>query len=87
MSAKDRMLTFLRKRTGRNTFSTDQARNYFNIWNVAARIYELRLEGWPVYTNTRHRSDGSPVAVYRLGTPSRSMRAAARENGIKLQRA
>jgi hypothetical protein len=75
MSATQRMLSFLQKTEGYNSFSTAQARNYFGIQNVAARIYDLRQKGHPIYTNVRTRRDGSKVAVYRLGTPSRAIRS------------
>jgi len=85
LSVKQRLLTFLSKEDGYNTFSTAQARARFGIVNVSARIAELREEGFPIYTNTKSRSDGSKVAVYRMGTPSRSMKREARAKGIKLQ--
>ncbi len=85
-SAKQKMLNFLTKDEGRNTFSTAQARNYFGIENVAARIHELRQDGYPIYTNVRTRSDGTPVCVYRLGKPSKAYRQYAKLIGIKLKR-
>ena len=88
MSVKDRILAYLSKPwwAGWNTLSVAQARARFGIENVAARIHELREDGYPIYTNMRRRSDGSKVAVYRLGTPSRSMKAAARARGIRLKK-
>lgn len=78
MNVKQRLLSFLSKTEGRNTFSVGQARAMFGITNVAARIHELRQDGHPIYTNVRHRGDGTPVAIYRLGTqPKRSRRARA----------
>ena len=85
MSAKQRMLTALTKADGYNTFSVAQARNRFGISNVAARIAELRQEGYAIYTNLKIRSDGSKVAVYRLGTPSKSFKAQCRANGVRPQ--
>lgn len=84
-SAKQRLLNFLSKDEGYNTFSVAQAQSRFGIKNVAARISELREDGYPIYTNMRTRADGSKVAVYRLGTPSRSLKREARAKGIKLQ--
>lgn len=63
MSVKQKLLTFLTKTEGRNTFSVAQARAMFGIQNVSARILELRNEGFPIYTNVRERSDGTPVCV------------------------
>lgn len=86
MSVKEKLLAFLQKDGGRNTFSVAQARAMFKIENVSARIHELRNDGYSIYTNVRHRSDGSPVAVYRLGIPSKSLKKSAKSRGIKLQR-
>lgn len=85
MSAKQRMLTALTKADGYNTFSVAQARSRFGISNVAARIAELRQEGYAIYTNLKIRGDGSKVAVYRLGTPSKSFKAQCRANGVRPQ--
>lgn len=87
MSAKQRMLTALTKAAGYNTFSVAQARSRFGISNVAARIAELRQEGYAIYTNLKTRGDGSKVAVYRLGTPSKSFKAQCRANGVRPQTA
>lgn len=85
MSAKQRLLSFLSKKDGYNTFSVAQARARFGIHNVAARIFELRQEGHAIYTNTKQRADGTKVAVYRLGTPSKSFKAQCRANGVRAQ--
>lgn len=85
MSVKQKLLTFLTKTEGRNTFSVAQARAMFGIQNVSARILELRNEGFPIYTNVRERSDGTPVCVYRMGTPSKQFRRYCKARGIKVQ--
>lgn len=85
MSVKQKLLTFLTKTEGRNTFSVPQARAMFGVTNVAARIYELRNEGYPIYTNVRERADGTPVCVYRMGRPSKSFRRFCRSRGIRVQ--
>jgi len=85
LTAKQKLLNFLSKTDGFNTLSVAQARARFGIQNVTARIHELRNEGYPIYTNTRSRGDGSKVAVYRIGTPSREMKRDYRARGIKLQ--
>ena len=69
-----------------NSLSVAQARARFGIQNVSQRIFELREMGYPIYTNVRTRGDGSKVAVYRMGKPSRSMRAAARARGVRLKK-
>ena len=85
LTAKQKMLQTLTKSTGYNTFSVAQARARFGITNVAARIAELRSEGYAIYTNIRNRADGSKVAVYRLGKPSRSFKARCRSMGVRPQ--
>lgn len=85
LSAKQRLLAFLSKKDGYNTLSVAQARARFGIQNVAARISELRQEGYAIYTNMKTRGDGSKVAVYRLGTPSKSFKAQCRASGVRPQ--
>jgi len=81
LSAKEKILNYLSKTDGYNTLSTAQARARFGITNVSARIDELRQEGNCIYTNTKTRSDGSKVSVYRLGTPTKAMVRAALKAG------
>jgi hypothetical protein len=85
LTAKQRLLNFLAKKDGYNTFSIAQAQSRFGIKNVSARISELRQEGYAIYTNMKQRSDGSKVAVYRLGTPSKTFKAQCRSNGVRPQ--
>lgn len=85
LTAKQKMLQTLTKTTGYNTFSVAQARARFGITNVAARIAELRSEGYAIYTNMKSRADGTKVAVYRLGTPSKSFKAQCRAMGVRPQ--
>ena len=63
-SAKTRMLNYLK--SGYD-ITTDQARSRFGIENVAARVYDLREDGYPIYTN-RKNINGERALVYRLGT-------------------
>ena len=81
LSAKQRILNYLSKNEGFNTLSVAQARARFGIQNVTARIDELRQEGHCIYTNTKRRSDGSKVSVYRIGTPTKAMVRAALRGG------
>lgn len=85
LSAKQRMIDVLTRATGYNTFSVAQGRARFGVKNVTARIAELRQEGYPIYTNTRTRGDGSKVSIYRLGKPSKSMKAQWRSMGVRPQ--
>jgi hypothetical protein len=84
LSAKQKMLNFLSKSEGYNTLSVAQARARFGIQNVAARIDELRQEGNVIYTNTKTRGDGSKVAVYRMGKPTKAMVRTALKAGYSL---
>ena len=83
LSAKQRMLNYLMKKTGYNTFSTAQGRHLFGVKNVAARISELRQEGYAVYLNTYTRNDGTRVKGYRLGSPSKAFKKYFREIGVR----
>ena len=84
LSAKQKMLNFLSKSEGYNTLTTAQARARFGIQNVAARIDELRKEGNVIYTNTKTRGDGSKVASYRMGKPTKAMVRTALKAGYSL---
>ena len=86
-SVKEKMLTFLSKENGFNTFTVAQARARWGVTNVAARINELRQEGNTIYTNTKKLSDGRKITFYRLGTPTKQVIAAGiaalREQGVR----
>ena len=75
MTANERMLAFLQKTEGYNTFSVKQAQRRFGVRNVSARIAELRQAGYPIYTNIVRNSNGEKVAMYRLGTPTKNRRS------------
>ena len=81
VSAKQKMINYLNKKTGYNTFSVAQGRKLFGVQNVAARIDELRQEGHCIYTNTVKRSDGTKVKAYRIGKPTKAMVQAALRAG------
>lgn len=70
MNAKMNILRYLTKtdaRTGKqNTLTTAQARSMFKVDNIAARIYDLRQDGFRIYTNNRKLKDGRMVKAYRL---------------------
>ena len=84
LSAKAKILNFLSKTDGYNTLTTAQARARFGITNVAARIDELRQEGNVIYTNIKTRGDGSKVASYRMGKPTKAMVRTALKAGYSL---
>ena len=83
-SAKSKILSYLSKTEGYNTLTVAQARARFGIQNVSARIEELRKEGNVIYTNTKTRGDGSKVASYRLGKPTKAMVRTALKAGYSL---
>ena len=82
MNVKEKMIAALSKKDGYNTFTTAQARARFGITNVAARINELRDEGYSIYTNTRKLEDGRKISFYRLGQPTKRVVA----EGMKAMR-
>ena len=82
LSAKEKILAYLSKTEGYNTLTVAQARARFGIQNVSARIDELRQEGHVIYTNTKSRGDGSKVASYRIGKPTKAMVRAAYAAGF-----
>jgi predicted transcriptional regulator len=84
LSAKEKILNFLSKSEGYNTLTVAQARARFGIQNVSARIEELRKEGHVIYTNTKTRGDGTKVASYRIGKPTKAMVRAAYASGFSL---
>lgn len=81
LSAKQKMLNYLGKTEGYNTFSVAQGRKLFGVKNISARVDELRQEGHCIYTNTVTKGDGSKTKVYRLGTPSKALVKAALKAG------
>ena len=83
MSAKQKMIDYLSKTDGYNTFSVAQGQRLFGIKNVAARVDELRKEGQCIYTNTKTRRDGTRVSVYRLGSPTKALVQTAVAAGYK----
>jgi predicted transcriptional regulator len=83
-SAKTKILNYLSKTSGYNTLTVAQARARFGITNVSARIDELRQEGHVIYTNTKTRGDGSKVASYRMGKPTKAMVKTALQSGYSL---
>lgn len=74
-SQKDRLVTAF---NSGYDFTTNQIANRLNVSDSRARflITELRQDGYAIYTNKKN-INGSSVPVYRLGTPSRAMVAAA----------
>lgn len=65
-----KVLNFLRSG---QSLSAKQASGLFGVTSLGKRVSELRASGYPIYTNTAKNG----ATVYRLGTPSRAMIAAA----------
>jgi len=74
-SQNARLLKFFK--TGRD-ISARQAEYKFGIFSedVAKRVYDLRQDGYPIYTNRKQNQYGETVTRYRLGTAPRSLVAA-----------
>lgn len=70
-TANERILTFLQKKGGTNSFSVKQGRRLFGVQNITARISELRQAGVPIATSMVRRK-GERVAMYSLGTQSKA---------------
>ena len=82
LSAKARMLAALKQTSGYNTFTVAQAQRRFGVQNVAARIEELRKEGYCIYTNSKKTENGNTVKYYRMSTPTRKLVQAALKGGF-----
>ena len=54
-----------------------QISSRYGLANPHDAVYQLRSEGYSIYTNTRKNSRGETVIQYRYGRPSRKMVAAA----------
>ena len=67
LTTKQKMLNALSKPTGRNTFTVNQARTRFGVWNVSARISELRSDGHPIVNVPKIDRDGCRIANYMMG--------------------
>lgn len=79
LTTKQKMLNYLSKTEGYNTFTVADGRRLFGVKNVAARIQELRAEGYAIYSNTKTLKDGRKITYYKLGKPTREVVAAGYE--------
>jgi hypothetical protein len=48
----------------------------YNVANPHDAVYQLRMEGYPIYLNRHVDSKGRVTQKYRFGTPSRKLIAA-----------
>jgi biotin operon repressor len=66
VSAKQKMLNYLTKKSGKNTFSVEQGRTLFKVDNVSARISELRQDGYKIKSVLKKTKAGM-TRVYQYG--------------------
>lgn len=48
----------------------------YDVANPHDTVYQLRMQGYPIYLNERKNSKGEVTMKYRHGTPSRKVIAA-----------
>lgn len=53
-----------------------QIASRYGVANPHDAVYNLRMEGYPIYLNSRKDSKGRVTQKYRFGTPSRKVIAA-----------
>jgi len=73
MTTKSKVLAYLSKDSAYNTLTAAKMQSVFGVANPSATINELRKEGNAIYLNTRINANGSKVAFYRLGKPTKRM--------------
>ena len=74
MSKQDLLLKHL---SAGKAFTAKQISASFGIAHPASTIRNLREQGYCVYSNTATLSNGTTVAKYRIGKPTRAMVRAA----------
>jgi len=74
MSRKGKLLNYLQKG---NTVTAKQITGSFGLKNPHDAIFQLRNEGYCVYSNPAKLSDGTKTTKYRIGNPTRKMIATA----------
>jgi hypothetical protein len=79
MTAKQKLINFLSKKKGTNTFTTEQARSWFGIRNVSARISELRQDGHQIQTKEKINKDGTKTYMYQLVSQSNTSKVSTRQ--------
>lgn len=74
MNATTRLLNALR--TGEE-LTARQIESRFSVASARGLVHALRSQGYAIYLNRRMNSKGTVMQKYRLGTPTRTMVAAA----------
>jgi predicted ArsR family transcriptional regulator len=82
--ATQKILNYLRNKE--NFLTVRRARDRFGIQNVAARVKELREDGYYICTGTKRAKNGRTVSFYHLSEPSRVVVRAALQAGYSFQR-
>lgn len=70
MATNTQKTKLVRRLSSGKNLTVSEARSKFGIQRLAARIHELREEGFPIYTNTvvvrGGKNAGKKVTAYRL---------------------
>lgn len=70
MAANTQRTKLVRRLSSGKNLTVTEARSKFGIKRLAARIHELREEGFPIYTNSvvvkGGKNSGRKVTAYRL---------------------
>lgn len=70
MATNTQKTKLVRRLSSGKNLTVTEARSKFGIQRLAARIHELREEGFPIYTNTvvvkGGKNAGKKVTAYRL---------------------
>ncbi len=74
MNASTRLLNALRSG---EELTAKQIESRYSVTSGRGLVHSLREQGYAIYLNRRVNSKGNVTNKYRLGTPSRTMVAAA----------
>lgn len=85
VTVENRILRFLQKTTGQNTFTAAQGRRMFGVSNISAVINNLRNKGYAIYSNPTKKNGHTKVNTYRLGTPSAEFITRCQSRGVQVQ--
>lgn len=66
MATKTQRTKLVKRLSSGKNLTVSEAVSKFGIKRLAARIHELREEGFPIYTNRVQGRNGTRVTAYRL---------------------
>jgi hypothetical protein len=66
MATKTQRTKLVKRLSSGKNLTVTEATSKFGIKRLAARIHELREEGFPIYTNRVAARNGERVTAYRL---------------------